>query len=97
LRRTIMALLVDCGVELKPWADGSTVRALRVELVRAEFCKSYYAEGDTPKKVQDAKRSAFKRAVDAAVERKVVVLREVGGEDYVWLAASPTDMPADLA
>jgi AAA domain len=95
LRRIIMGLLADVGVEVRPWADGPTVRALKVELVKAEFCKGWYAEGDTPKRTRDAKRMAFKRAIDAAVDRRVIVLREVGGEDYVWLATA--DMPSEFA
>ena len=92
-----LELLADCGVDLKPFADGPTVRALKVELVRAEFCKGYYAEGDTPKKVRDAKLSAFKRAIDTGIERKVIMLREIADEQFVWLAAAPTaETPAAM-
>jgi hypothetical protein len=94
LRRTIMALLADCGVELKPFPDGPTVRALRVDLVRTEFCKSYYAGGDSPKKVRDAKASAFKRAIDLAADHRAIMVREITGDQFVWLAAPPS---ADLA
>jgi hypothetical protein len=86
LRRTIMGLLAESGVEQKPWPDGPTVRALKVELLRTEFLKTYPAEGDTAKDRRDAKTLAFRRALLEAVNRGVVVTRESGGEDYVWLA-----------
>ena len=88
-----MALMADCGTDIKPWADGPTVRALRLELVRAEFSKGYYADGDTPRKVRDAKSAALRRAVNAAVERVVVTVRELGDEHFVWLASTAGASP----
>jgi AAA domain len=89
LRRIIMRLLADCGIDLAPWADGPMVRALNLKMVRTEFLKSYYAEGDTPKKARDAKAAAFKRAIDIAIEKTAIVVREVGDEHFVWLTKPP--------
>jgi hypothetical protein len=89
LRQTIMALLAECGVEIRPWADGPMVRALRLDLVRGEFRKGYYVGSDSRRKDLEAKRKAFKRAIDIATERKVIVTREIGEEEFVWLAGGP--------
>ena len=84
LRRTIMELLVDCGEQVRPFADGPMVRALKLELVAAEFSKRYVAQGDTEKAKKNAKRMAFNRAMDAAGDK--ITGREIGGIDYIWLS-----------
>jgi len=60
------------------------VRALKTDLVEAEFFKSYRTSGETEKAKKDAKRKAFQRALDAASDK--IITREVGGTDYVWLS-----------
>ena len=95
LRRIVMSMLVDQGVDLKPWADGATVRALKVEQVKAEFFKSYYTDGETAAAKQKAKRVAFQRAVELAVERGTLAVREGDGEGHLWLArAAAAPAPA---
>jgi len=83
LHRIIMNLLPDCGEQIKPFANGPLVRALKVSLVEAEFLKSYVTVGETEKAKKDAKRKAFQRAVDTAGDN--LTTREVGGVDYIWL------------
>src|SRR5262249_31584712 len=63
LRRIVMSMLVDQGVDLKPWADGETAAVK-----------------------QKAKRVAFQRAVELAVERGTLAVREGDGEGHLWLA-----------
>src|SRR5262249_8277851 len=95
LRRIVMSMLVDQGVDLKPWADGATVHALKVEQVKAEFFKSYYTDGETAAVKQKAKRVAFQRAVELAVERGTLAVREGDGEGHLWLArAAAAPAPA---
>jgi AAA domain len=94
LRQIVMSLLAECGIELKPFADGPMVKALKLELVRAEFFKRRYADGDTERAKQQAKRMAFQRAVEAAVDRGVIATREVGGVEYVWLISAHAEMHA---
>jgi hypothetical protein len=85
LRRTIMELLVDCGEQIRPFADGPMVRALKLELVAAEFSKRYVAQhGGDEKAKKNAKRMAFNRALDAAGDK--ITGREIGGIDYIWLS-----------
>jgi len=83
LRRIIMNLMADCGEQIKPFANGPLVRALKVSLVEAEFLKSYVTVGETEKAKKDAKRKAFQRAVDTAGDN--LTTREIGSIDYIWL------------
>ena len=85
LRTTIMRLMVDCGTDIRPWADGPIVRALDAELVKREFYRSYLAEGESEKAKRDARWRAFKRATDDAQGKKLIQVREVGGITYIWL------------
>lgn len=94
LRRIVMSLLVDQGVELKPWADSPMVRALKLEMVRAEFFKAHYVAAETGKAKQNAKRMAFQRAVEAAVARGVIATREIVDTEYVWLTSVHAEMHA---
>lgn len=91
LRRIIMSMLVDQGIELKPWADGPTVRALKVEQIKVEFFKGHHADGDTAEARKNAKRMAFNRAIEGAADKDVVVIREINGEEYAWLARPSKD------
>jgi len=96
LRKIIMSMLVDQGVSLTPWADGPTVRALKLADVKAEFLKAYYTESETETTRQKAKRTAFGRAVTAASadQRGVIVTREIEGVEYVWLASARAEAEA---
>ena len=88
LRRILMTLLADAGEDVFPFAGGPMVRAVRLDLVRAEFYRQYVsADGDRAKKMT-ASRKAFHRAVTAAKDRGLVVVREIDGTDFVWLATS---------
>jgi len=91
--RTIMTLLADCGVEIKPFADGPIVRALDEELVRAEFCKSYIADGDSEEKRAETRRKAFKRAIKDAQSRSLVGARLINTVTFVWLCNPTRDDP----
>jgi hypothetical protein len=84
LRKIIMELLADCGEQIRPFADGPMVRALKLELVAAEFFKRYVAHGADEKAKKHAKRAAFSRAIAAAGDK--ITGREIGGVDYIWLS-----------
>jgi hypothetical protein len=84
LRRIIMRLLAECGEQIKPFADGPTVRALKFTLVEAEFYKTYATTGEGEKAKKHAKRMALQRAVENAGDR--ITTREIEGIDYIWLS-----------
>jgi len=94
LRGIVRSMLAEQVTDLRPFANGPIVRALRVEQVRAEFFKAHYADGETEKAKQNAKRMAFKRAVEAAVDKGKIVTREVGGVEYIWLAHADNEAEA---
>jgi hypothetical protein len=87
LRRTMMNVLGgDQASEQCPFPNGPTVRAVDIEIVRAEFYKSYPATGDAKQK-QAARRQAFNRAAKMAQEKELIGVRDIGRVTYVWLAS----------
>lgn len=84
LRSILMTMLADHGRELQPFADGPSVRAVDVEIVRGEFCRQYPADG-TERQKADARRKAFKRAMLEAQSASLIQMREVDGGQVVWL------------
>jgi hypothetical protein len=88
LRKVLMDLMVDHGADIQPFPDGTTVRALKLELVRTEFCRSYATHADTEKAKKHAKQVAFGRALDAARD-KAITTREIHGEEWIWPSLAP--------
>jgi AAA domain/Bifunctional DNA primase/polymerase, N-terminal len=62
LQRAMMSVLADRGVNQYPFPNGPMVRAVDIEIVRAEFYQSYPADGAAKQK-QETTRKAFNRAV----------------------------------
>ena len=89
LRQVLMNMLADCGQDMRPYPDGPVVRAVDQEIVRAEFYKSYPAEGDAEAK-KAARQRAFRRAVLDAQAKWLIGVRDVGAITYVWLATPTT-------
>jgi hypothetical protein len=84
LRQVLMTILADHGRDRQPFADGPTVRACDLELVRDEFNRRYPADGPDRQKA-DARRKAFKRALLEAQSAGLLQMREVDGVQLVWL------------
>lgn len=89
LQRALMAVLADQGTEQRPFVDGPLVRAVDIEIVRAEFYKSYLADGDA-KQQQETRRKAFNRAIRDAQACSVIGNRVLGGISLIWLASRET-------
>lgn len=79
-----MNLVASCGIEPRPFADGPIVRAVDLELVRAEFYKSHPATGDEKAK-SNTRRQAFTRAIREAGNRGLVATRDIGAITFIWL------------
>ena len=91
LRRTMMNVLADHGIDQRPFPDGPVVRAVDQEVTRVEFYRSYPASAEAePKKRADARKKAFKRAIDDAQVRGLIGVREIDGTVFIWLATTPT-------
>ena len=56
LRKILMALLADAGEDIRPFANGPAVRAIRSETVRHEFYRQYATADADPKKKQEARK-----------------------------------------
>jgi hypothetical protein len=60
-------------------------------VTRVEFYRSYPASAEAePKKRADARKKAFKRAIDDAQVRGLIGVREIDGTVFIWLATTPT-------
>jgi hypothetical protein len=84
LRQVLMRMLVDAGEDIRPWSDGPMVRAVKYELVRAEFYKSSPPDGD-PKQRAENRKKALMRAAEQAHDRDLVGIREIEGVSWIWL------------
>ena len=79
-----MTILADHGKDQRPYADGPTVRACDLELVRDEFNRRYPAEG-TERQKADTRRKALKRTLLDAQSAGLIQMREVDGVQLIWL------------
>jgi len=74
------------GRKLSPFgSEGAEVVAIDREDIRAEFDPSWPTDGDTPEKRKDARRKAFDRGEEWALNNKRIATREVSGHQMVWL------------
>jgi AAA domain len=83
LRRAMMKLLAEHGVEKAPEPGAIEVRMIDQELVRQEFYENTAADGDAKQK-QNAKRQRFKRTLDRAEEQGLIGRRELERVTYLW-------------
>jgi hypothetical protein len=85
LRRLRRCIANADGKRMAPYTDGPVVQVVNIEVVKAEFFKTYPADGDTEKKRRDAKKKAWNRSIKDAQDFDLVGIREVDGTQYVWL------------
>jgi hypothetical protein len=86
LRDTINSMISkQCDARVAVQVNGEKVYALKVDNVRDEFAKAYWADGASPRAKQQAKRMAFNRALQTAVEAGAVRVQD----DLLWLADQP--------
>jgi hypothetical protein len=85
LKRVLMAKLAEHGVELEELTSGDLmVRGIDQELVREEFYQQTPADG-TQRKKQDFRRKRFTRAINRAIEKELIGMREIETITYLWL------------
>jgi hypothetical protein len=85
LKRTLMAMLAEHGVELLIPPDGPVMRMIDQELVRAEYYSHTPADG-SPDQKSEFRRKRFSRALDWAEDQSLVAIHEIGGITYLRLA-----------
>jgi hypothetical protein len=84
LQRAMLATALT-GKDMRPFGDGPMARVVDMEAVRAEFYKSYPAEGATPAQRQSAKNKAFNRSIKDAQAKALIGVREIDSTTYAWL------------
>lgn len=85
-RNALNVALIEDGKPVRPFGnEGPEVRAVTQARVRTEFMAAYPAEGEDARKRAEAKTKAFKRALRTALDRGLVVSRDLGGVDHLWL------------
>jgi hypothetical protein len=84
-RAALGVALLDHGGETRPYAHhGPKVRSVPESYVRAEFTAAYPPGRDGEQRVE-AKRKAYRRAMDAALKAGLIGSREIAGIDHLWL------------
>jgi hypothetical protein len=84
LKRVLMSVLAEQGVELPIPPDGPTVRMVDQEVVREQFYVGTPADG-TPEQRGKFRRQKFSRALDWAEDQQLIGIGEIDGIAYIWL------------
>jgi hypothetical protein len=92
LKRTLMAVLAERGVDLPITPGGPTAWMVDREIAREEFYAHTSADG-TPKQKRDFRHAQFKRALDWADQQQLIGVLEVNDVIYLWLTRP--DPPAE--
>ena len=90
LKRVLMTILAEQGVDLPIPPDGPTVRMVDQERVREAFYASTPADG-TPKQKRQFRYAQFKRALDWAEQERLIAIGEIGDITYIWLIRPDPD------
>jgi hypothetical protein len=89
LKKAIYVALGASRQKLRPFGfEGPLVEATKLDLVRIEFYRAYPSEGSDQQQKKEARRKAFKRKLERAIERELVATRDIDGVDVIWLASS---------
>jgi hypothetical protein len=94
LKRALMAVLADHGVDQIIEPDGPLIRMVDQEIVRERFYSGTIADG-TPEQKGEIRRKQFNRAVDWAEDRKLVGVWEITGIIYLYLIRSDPETDDD--
>ena len=89
LKRVLMSVLAETGVDQSLSPDGPMVRMVDQEIVRAEFYAHTPADG-TPERKGNLRRQKFSRALGWAEENGLIGVKEV--DDVVYLSLTRPNM-----
>jgi len=89
--RLLMDVIVfvtdSAGFEFKPYANGPAVRAATEHTIRAEYYRriAERAEpGEDQDKLADRQKTAFRRAINGALDKKLVAASDHNDERAIW-------------
>ena len=85
LKRVLMTILAEHGVDLPIAPDGPVVRMVDQKLVRKAFYACTPAEG-SPEQKGRLRRQRFLAALDWAEQKQLIGVGEIGDVGYLWLA-----------
>jgi hypothetical protein len=85
LKRVLMDILADRGVNLPIPPDGPTVRMVDQEIVREQFYSRTPVEG-TPKQKRQLRFLQFKRALGWAEDQQLISIEEINDVTYLRLS-----------
>ena len=85
LKRALMGLLADQGVELSIPPDGPLVRMIDQEIVRQQFYDHTPADG-TPEQKAEFKRKRFNRAIDWVEDQQLIAVPEIDSITHLRLS-----------
>jgi hypothetical protein len=74
------------GFPFQPDVGGPTVQAVHGSKLKAAFVERRHVRGDTAEKRRDQKRKAWDRAVTAAQAARDISVRDIGGDEAIWIA-----------
>ena len=96
LKRVLMTILAEHGVDLPIPPDGPVVRMVDQGAARKTFYACTPAEdGKTPKQAADCRRNQFDRARDWAEQNGLIGVGNIGEVTYLWLARPAEPEPED--
>ena len=89
-RQALLTSLAEEGIRAWPFGnEAAEVRAVPLQAVRTAFFAIYPADGDDEAKRAEAKRKAFKRAVETCLGRGLIGSVALNGVDHLWLIEAP--------
>jgi hypothetical protein len=99
LKRVLMAMLAEHGVDRPISQNGPAVRMIDRQIVRTEFYAHTAADG-TPAQKGEFRRKQFDRALEWTEQQKLIGIRELEDVTYLWLSnprsEDNTHQPDDL-
>ena len=91
LKRELMTILAEQGVDLPIAPDGPVVRMVDQKLVRKAFYAATPTDEGTSKQKAEFRRKRFSRALDWAEDEQLIGVSEVDGVTYLWLRPKSPD------
>jgi len=86
LKRVLMTILAEQGVDLPIPPDGPVVRMVDQRLVRKAFYACTPTEEGTPKQKAESRRKQFTRALGWAEQEQLIAAHEIEGVTYLRLS-----------
>jgi hypothetical protein len=94
LKRVLMEILAEHGVDLSIPPNGPTVRMIDQEIVREQFYRHTPAEG-TPKQKRQLRFQQFKKALGLAEAEQLIGIEEIDDVTYLRLTQPDRKEEAD--